>query len=174
MTKDRGSNSRLLFLALAFLLIATIAGAVVFSKVQQSKSRVNTMPRVLSKIKNLQVISATVINPDTPAAGVAIEIRNNSELAVMAVDLVSGEGAITKNGLSDEDHPIVVIPPHGTTIVEMTFGEMTPGAPLVVSAVTYADGTEEGEEEPLRIMHKIREHDKAKMKTEREEKKEGQ
>jgi hypothetical protein len=78
----------------------------------------------------------------------------------MAVDLVAGEGAVTKNGLTDEDNPIVVIPPHGTTTIEMGFGAMTPGAPLVVSAVTYDDGTDEGDEKSTRAMHMVRRRDR--------------
>ena len=90
----------------------------------------------------------------------------------MAVDVVAGEGAITKNGLTDQEHPIVVIEPYGTTIVEMAFSAMTPGAPLVVSAVTYADGSEEGNPASLDIMHRIRAHDRAKILAEREKQRE--
>jgi hypothetical protein len=85
----------------------------------------------------------------------------------MAVDLVCGEGAITRNGLTDEDNPIVVIEPFGTTTIQMGFSEMTPGAPLIVSAVTYADKTEEGDEQSLRIMHKFRDSDKERLRTEK-------
>jgi hypothetical protein len=46
----------------------------------------------------------------------------------------------------------------------MSFSAMSADAPLVVSAVTYADGTEEGDEKSLRAMHKIRDHDKKVMK----------
>ena len=119
------------------------------------------MPSVFSKVKNLEVVRAWIEGAGTPAVSAAVEIRNNSDKAVMAVDLVCGEGGITRNGLTDEEHPVVVIQPHGTTTVEMGFGEMTFGAPLVISAVTYADGTEEGEEASLKAMHMARAHDRA-------------
>jgi hypothetical protein len=173
MMKDRVGKRRFLFLAFAALLTAAIAGAVVFSKVQQPKPRVATMPPVFSKVKNLAVVNAMIINPDTPYVGVRVQIRNNSSLAVMAVDVVAGEGGVTKNGLHDEDHPIVVIEPYGTTTVDITFSEMTPGAALVVNAATYADGTEDGAEESLGLMHKIREQDRARIKAEREKEKGG-
>jgi hypothetical protein len=126
------------------------------------------MPLVFSKIPSLEVVKATIIDADTPAARVAVEIRNNSDRIVMAVDLVSGEGGVTKSGLSDEDNPIVVIEPHGTTTIKMGFGEMTPGAPLVVNAVTYADGMEEGDESSLKVMHSGRDHNRAVSRARKE------
>jgi hypothetical protein len=136
-------------------------------KPQEPRKTVSAIPPTFSKVKTLQIVSTKVINENTPAIGVAVEIRNNSPKAVMAVDLVCGDGAITKNGLTDADKPIVVIEPFGTTTIEMTFGEMTYGAPLVISAATYQDGTEEGDEESLGIMHKVRERDRERMKTAR-------
>ena len=127
-----------------------------------------SMPQVFSKVKNLEVVNAWIEDPGTPAVRAVVEIRNNSDKAVMAVDLVCGEGGITRSGLTDEEHPIVVIKPHETTTMEMTFGSMTFGAPLVVSAVTYADGTEEGEEASLKAMHMVRAHDRAEVKARKE------
>lgn len=164
------SRSRMLFSTAAALALC-LAGIVVLSKSTQQKARVNKMPEIFSGVKRLEVVKASII--DTPAAGVRLEILNNSPLAVMAVDVAAGEGAITKNGLTDQEHPIVVIEPYGTTIVEMAFSAMTPGAPLVVSAVTYADGSEEGDPGSLDIMHRIRAHDRAKILAERDKQKRG-
>jgi hypothetical protein len=164
---------RIVFLAAA---IAAIAGALsigVLSKSHQQKQRTHTLPEIYSKIKNLEVIKATIIDADTPAARVQIEIWNHSSQAVMAVDVVAGESAITKNGLTDEEHPLVVIEAYETTTIEMPLGNIDPGTPLVVSAVTYADGTEEGEAESLKIMHLTRARDKARILAEREKQKGG-
>lgn len=170
MTTRERRDRRLIFFAAAILVIASVVGAVVFSKAkkQQPRERASSIPPVYSKIKNLEVVSATIIDPGTDAARVAVEIRNNSDKAVMAVDLVSGEGGVTRSGLSDEDNPIVVIQPHGTTTIKMNFGEMTPGAPLVVSAVTYADGMEQGDEASLKVMHTARDHDRAVSRARKE------
>jgi len=122
------------------------------------------MPPVFSKVKNLEVVNAWIANPGTAAAGVAAEIRNNSLKPVIQVDLACGEGGITRSGINDmhgEEDPIVVIQPGGTTTITMNFGEMTAGMPLVVSAVTYADLTEEGDQSSLKAMHSARAHDKA-------------
>ena len=127
----------------AMLIAALLISAVVFSAKRQQPNkqveqqpRVNYMPPLFSKVKNLEIVRASIINPGTAAAGVEVEIKNNSNKDVMAVDLVCGDGSITRNGLTDEEHPIVVIKPNDTTTIRMNFGEMTFGAPLVVSAVT--------------------------------------
>jgi hypothetical protein len=164
-----------IFLFASILISGVLISSVAFSaKIQQPKKawpkepRVSSMPPVFSKVKNLEVVRAWIEDAGTPAVRAAVEIRNNSDQAVMAVDLVCGEGGITRNGLTDEEHPIVIIQAHGTTTMEMSFGEMTFGAPLVVSGVTYADGTEQGDAESLKAMHMVRDHDRAKLKAEKE------
>jgi hypothetical protein len=164
-----------IFLFASMLVSAALISTAGFgAKRQQPKKewpkepRVNSMPPVFSKVKNMEVVRALIVDAGTPAVRAAVEIRNNSDKAVMAVDLVCGEGGITRNGLTDEEHPIVVIQPHGTTTVEMNFVSMTFGAPLVVGAVTYADGTEEGEEASLKAMHMVRDHDRAQRRAEKE------
>jgi len=165
------------FLFASMLISASLIGAGVLSakrqqptKQEETQPRVSSMPPVFSKVKKMEIVRTWIVDPGTAAAGVEIEIRNNSNKDVMAVDLVCGEGAITQNGLTDEEHPAVVIKAGGTTTIRMNFGAMTFGAPLVVSAVTYADRTEEGDERSLRAMHLGREHDRAviKAKNERE------
>ena len=155
------------------ITIGAILGFAGFTKTRQTQRGVITVPLTYSKVKSIQIVAAKVMNEGTPAAGVAVEVRNDSEKAVMAIDLVCGEGAVTKNGLTDEENPIVVIPPFGSTTIEMSFSEMTPEAPLVVSAVTYGDGREEGDERSLRAMHKAREHDRQMMKEIRARQNEG-
>lgn len=132
------------------------------------RPRVTTMPLVYSKIKDLEIVRTWIEDPNTPHASAAVEIRNNSHKDVLMVDLVSGEGGVTRNGLEDEEHPIVVITSGGTTTMRMNFGEMTFGAPLVVGGVIYADGTEEGDEASLKPMRILRSHDKAQRKAEKE------
>jgi hypothetical protein len=168
MSNNERRGRRLILFATIILMTASVISAVVISKGKKQRERVSTMPPVFSKVRTLEVVNATIVDPNTPAASVVVEIWNNSDKTVMAVDLVSGEGGVTRNGLSDEEHPIVVIQPYGTTKIRMNFGEMTPGAPLVVSAATYADGTEEGDESSLRGMHAKRALDRAQRKAEKE------
>lgn len=165
--------SRIVLFAAAIAAVAAAVSIGVVSKSRQQKERVYALPQIYSKVKDLEVINATIIDAKTPAARVQLEIWNHSSQAVMAVHVVAGEGSIMRNGLEDAEHPLVVIEPYGTTTIEMAFGEMTPGAPLVVSAVTYADGAEEGVQESLKIMNKIRERDRARIQAEREKEKGG-
>ena len=167
-----------LLLFATLLIAASVVAAAVFNarrqraqnQAEQQPPRVNYMPPYFSKVKNLEIVSASIWTdgPEAKAVGVEVEIKNNSNKDVMAVDLVCGEGGITRNGLTDEEHPIVVMHPNETTTIRMDFSAMTFGAPLVVSAVTYADGTEEGDPKSLRLMHLAREHDRAVMKAKKE------
>lgn len=160
---------RLLLIVVGISLGSLVAFVAFSKKIEPQRKMVTAVPPVLSKIKSIEVVSTKVINAGTPTAGVAVEIRNNSAKAITAVDLVCGDGAVTKNGLTDEQNPIVVIEPYNTTTLEMSFSEMTSDAPLVISAVTYADGTEEGDEKSLAIMHKIRARDRERLRSQRKE-----
>jgi hypothetical protein len=168
MSKARRGRALIVLSAVALVGSLISYNAVSKRREPLPQKVVTKIPPVYSKVKTLEVVGVKVLDENTPAASVSVEIFNNSDKAVMAVDLVCGEGAITKNGLTDEENPIVVIEPYGVTTIEMTFGAMTPNTPLVISAVTYADGTEEGVEESLRAMHRLREHDRAILKKERE------
>jgi hypothetical protein len=165
-----------ILLSAATLISTLVITAGVFStrrlRSQQAEQqpRVNYMPPFFSKVKQMEIVRASLWISDRAVepVGVEIEIKNNSKKDVVAVDLVCGEGSITHNGLTDEEHPVVVMGPNETTTIRMDFSEMTFGAPLVVSAVTYADGTEEGDEKSLRRIHLAREHDRAVIKAQKE------
>lgn len=162
-------------LILRFILAALAIGVgsylaiVTFSKRPEPQQRkVTSMPPVYSKIPTIEILSSKVIEEGTPGASVEIEVKNNSPKAVMAIDLVCGEGGVTRNGLTDEENPIVVIEPYGTAKLHMTFGAMTPDAPLVISAVTYEDGMEEGDAKSLELMHRVRQRDRERLRAERQ------
>ena len=165
---SRIAKRRWFLLFASMLITASLITAAVFSARRQKaqnpaeqQPRVNHMPPVFSKVKDLEIVRTWIIDPGEVGAGVAVEIRNNSNKDAVAVDLVCGEGGITRNGLNDEDHPIVVVKAHETMTMRMTFSAMTFGAPLVVSAVTWADGSEEGDKHSLRLMHLDRQRNRA-------------
>ncbi|MDQ1614022.1 MAG: hypothetical protein QOG00_3953 [Pyrinomonadaceae bacterium] len=154
----------------ALFAAGSIVGIVInghsASMARQEAKRALTLPKIVSKVGKLEVVSAMIVRAGTPDAAVAVEIRNNSDLAVMAVDLSTRDevnsGGITREGLDDPDKPGIVIEPHGSITMEIGLSEMIPDVPLVISGVTFADGTEDGEEWALELMRKNRARAKAK------------
>ena len=84
----------------------------------------------------------------------------------MAVNIACGNASISKDGLGDEEHPIVIIEPYGTLEAEMT--DLTRGAPIQISSATFQDGTEEGDKSSVELMQKLRARDRAQHKAARE------
>ena len=82
-------------------------------------------------------------------------IKNNSNRAVMGIEISCGRGSIAKDGLEDDEHPTAIIDPYGTLAAEMS-DEMTPGHPIVITAAVFDDNSEEGEKSSLDLMHKVR------------------
>jgi hypothetical protein len=168
------ANRRWIFL-FAALMLATpfVVSAIVSSarkqqpKISESKGRLTSIPRVMSKVRDLEIVNARIVRADTEAPGVGFEIRNNSDRAVMAVDIMCGGAGMSKDGLADEEHPTVVIEPYGTLAVEMN-DEVTPGLPIVLSGAAFADGKEEGTETSLKAIHRGRKHERERLKAERE------
>jgi hypothetical protein len=136
---------------------------------QQEKNQVVDVPKVISKIKHLEVISTTVKREGEPGAVVAIEILNNSEKPIIAIAIESGDekdaSGINKNGFRDGQPPLVVIEPYGTITMEMAISNLLPGKPLKIAGVIYADDSEAGEEAALGTMHRQRAHKKDKAST---------
>lgn len=160
-------------LALTISVIAVVSGATL-SKVgittsggqsRQEQKRVNKLPQVISRVRHLEVVNVKVVKIGE-SDGAEVEIRNNSDLAVMSVTISTKDkvnsGGVTREGFDDPDNPKIVIEPHGTTIITMGFGEMIPDVPLVVSAATFADGTEDGDSSDLEMVRAGRAHQKAR------------
>jgi hypothetical protein len=61
----------------------------------------------------------------------------------------------------DEDHPVVIIKPHGTYTMRMSFGEMMANFPLVINGATFSDGSEDGDKFILDDARASRAHERA-------------
>jgi hypothetical protein len=184
MTNVKRRGRRLIFFAAAILMTASVVGAAVFSKLRQAptdKKRVTTLkaefvtkpPAISSKVKNLEVAGVAIVRQGTPRAAVAIQIINNSDLPVMALDISSGDSndfsSLGLDGLDDPDNPEVLIPPHSLKTIEWELGAILDGYPVVISAASFANGVEDGEPRALEIMHRDRERAKAKRDAARKE-----
>jgi hypothetical protein len=154
------------FLLLASMLIGASVVTGSFRPARQVKSqkkqkRVTELPLVISHVPKLKIVSVVVQDAETSNQIAVVEILNTSPLAVTAVELSTKDkhgdsGAVGEDGLYDPDNPYVVIPPYGTKKMKMGFGAMIADAPLVLSAATFEDGSEEGDKWSLDAMKVFR------------------
>lgn len=132
---------------------------------QQAAKPAPKLPLIISNVKKLEVISATIQEEDGQYPAVVLEIRNKSDVAVTAILIESGDeintSGISRQGDDEDGNPRVVIEPRGTIKMMMVLSDVIPGAALRVAGATYADGTEEGEKSALRSIHGQRARDKA-------------
>jgi hypothetical protein len=152
-------NLTLSLLSVLFVVALCIVSVVAVKRQQDSAE----MPKVTSKVKGIEVLSVTVKGEGEPNAVLVVVIRNNSDQAVVAVTLVSGNrqdaSGITVNGFHPGDEPpFPVIEPHGTKTIELPVSNLLPGSSIRVSGAVYADSTEEGEETTLEIIRGQRKH----------------
>ncbi|HEY0005029.1 MAG TPA: hypothetical protein VGB17_09485 [Pyrinomonadaceae bacterium] len=140
-------------------------------KKRQEKKLVTKLPSVISHVRDLEVVSATVVGEDTPEATAVVKIRNNSDLGVTAVEISTkndiDSGAVNIDGLDDPDNPNVIIRSHETITLKMGLNEMVPDVPLIVSGATYVDGTEDGDAWSINAMRKVRERRHAERKAQK-------
>lgn len=155
--KSPNRHRRIVILIFAMLVLASGIAMVVFSaKRLRRKPSQEPLPPIISKVKDLEGINPRFVNLNTDAEGIAFEVFNKSPRAVMAIRIRSGDAGLAKDGLRDEEHPLVVIDPYGSLPVEIT--NLTRGKPIVITAATFQDGKEEGEDSSLEFMKKSREH----------------
>lgn len=170
MNTHKRNFKHALSLVAVILIAATALAFAQMSRVTSSRQetkRVTKLPQITSRVKNIEVVSARVERESEPTAAVVIEIKNNTDKPVIAVTLESGNGkdayGVTTNGFREGDEPpLVVMEPHGSIAVEMPLSNLTPGEPIKVGGVIYADGTEEGDDVTLKTMRSQKEHYKAK------------
>jgi hypothetical protein len=173
---NKARRRRVIFFSAAILLTASAVSLGVFSKIRQEPKqqrrvtavkaeRVTTLPAVISKVKDLQVAGATLLNQGTPQAAVAIDIINNSDQPVISLEITTGDAndwsSLGIDGLEDPDKPQVAIPPHSLKTFTWFLGEVLEGYPIVITGASFANGTEDGDARTLDTMHKDRERNRA-------------
>lgn len=163
-------------IVMAGLVIASliVTAAVLSARWQSPKDKrlkewLSSTPQSGTKVKDLEIINLRVVGQDSDLPGVAFEVWNKSNRAVMAIEISCGKGSIAKDGLEDEDNPTVVIEPHGTLPVEMN-SELDPGNSIVITAAIFNDNKEEGQKSSLDLMHKVRARQRALLKAKKEKK----
>ena len=122
-------------------------------------AKVTTPPRVSSNIKGLEISGVNLINQGTPESAVAIDVVNNRDEAVMALDFVAGKNdysGLRFDGLLQEDNPLIIIPPHSLKTFEWSLGSVMQGETISLEAAIFADGKEEGNKRFLDALKKTR------------------
>jgi hypothetical protein len=149
-------------LCLCLLLALWLVGAVIARRPTQG----GQLPKVISKVKNLEVVGVSVRREDEPTAVLAVEIRNNSDKPVVAVTLESGDeqhaSGIDINGDTGDAPPETVIEPGGVRTVELPLSDIRENNLVKVGGAIFADGSEDGDAVTLRSMHEHQKSDKAK------------
>ena len=167
----KGPKRRALLFMLGLLGISCVVSVVVLSARIQSQSKqpkdwLRSIPGVESKVKNLQIINPRIVRAGTEMPGVEFEVLNNSDKAVMAIEISCGKHSIAKDGLEDEENPTALIEPYGTLQAEMS-GQLEPDKPLVITAAVFDDGKEEGISSSIELMHKVRTRQRESLKARR-------
>lgn len=146
--------------ALCFSLAA--AGCIAVVATATRRQDAPKLPKVVSKVKHLEVVGMTVENAGQPDEAVAVEIYNNSDRPVLALTIESGDDRNTSGVAASgfvEDPPLVVIQPYGRITRRMPTQNLLPGRPLKVSAAIFADGSVEGEPRAQDNLRRYRERD---------------
>jgi len=164
--KNSPTLRRVLLISTLLVLLVVIAASVYTqaSKFQKKETKqsnyghtyeptsVTVAPEVKSDIKGLEISGVTLINQGTPAASIAIDVTNQREEAVMALDFISCKGdrsGMAMDGLLEEESPLVIIPPHSLRTFNWGVGAILEGTPVVLAAAVFSDGKEEGDKTSL-------------------------
>jgi hypothetical protein len=162
-----GNSNRLtrLILISTLLVLSSVLAAVVYtqtSKTQKPKNipraweveKVTAAPEVKSAVKGLEISSVRLSNAGTPTVQILIDVINHRDEDVMFVDFVCGigkttSGGVGRDGLYDEDNPVVIIPRHSLMTIDFFLNSFIEGEPIVLAVAAFSDGKEEGEPRSL-------------------------
>lgn len=145
-----------LLLALASVIAATRVLVKKNREANQSKESPKTyvahtvkdLPQVFSQVKGLQISGVSLENQGTPQAALVINVTNNRDEAVMAIDFVAGKenySGLREDGLLEEGHPRMIIPPHTLRTFKWNLGEIITGEDVNLVAAIFDNGKEEGD-----------------------------
>lgn len=159
--------------ALALVLGALIGlGLYSISSVRATKQEpvkkdlIKKVPEIKSCVSTIEVLKAEIKDQI-----VEVEVKNIGEIGMTAIALTSAKGreAHTNSLSADFDEsktPIIVLQPEMTTILKMEVANIFKGFPLTISAVMYADGTDEGCTTSLQTLRKLKANDEARARGE--------
>ena len=171
--KDSRTLRRLLIIS-TLVVLSTVVAAGVYtraSKLQKNQTnhgrfcdpaKVKSAPPVVSKVKDLEISQVTLVDEGTQFAALEINVTNNRDEAVMALDFSAGPmgdySGLSFDGLLMEDSPSVAIPPHTLKSFRWHLSEIKEGQTVVLDAAEFADGKEEGDKFTLNGMKITRRH----------------
>jgi hypothetical protein len=149
---------------IALITILTISIIAKIPAQQQSAEQASTknLPQITSKVRNLEVTKVTVRAQGRHNPDITLEIKNKSELPIIAFIVTFGRRSISRDGGLLSDAPSIVIAPHETTKLYISLSDLNQDTPVVVSGAFYADGTEDGEDAALRELHEQRKYEREK------------
>lgn len=180
MKTQTHTSKRLWFLGAVALLggfaISFLAARHTANIRQQEQKPVTskaTLPKLISKVKKLEIVSAKISGEGEPGAVVSVEVKNNSDLAVTYFALTNGtiktsEYGVSRDGLDVPGAPQVVIEPYGTATLNMSLISLDGKYPIVLSAAGFIDGAEEGDEAVIEHMRDVRARNKARREAEKD------
>ena len=135
-------------------------------------AKVTAAPEVRSLIKGLKISAVKLIDEGTPEAAIEIDVINQRDEDVMAVDFIAGvgkstSGGIAMDGLLLEDSPLVIIPRHSLKTFTWNLGSILEGETVILAVAVFSDGKEEGDKQSLDRLKKSRMHYQEKWRKEK-------
>jgi len=156
--------SLILFLTLVLvILVAAVAARkwptrLANQQARQENQEIQSLPPVVSSIKGIEVISAFI----DEKGSANITVINKTEKPIIGLSLSAGNMTFSDdNGISQDIPKILVAPNHSYTFQE-SITNIKGHGPIRVSAVFYADNSEEGDDTVRKNVHDERERQREK------------
>lgn len=161
--RDKNRRLHLVFLVAALMLATSILATVGFRSVRGKKllenyhgqkqflkhvkpEEVTKLPNITSRIKGLEIVSATISDMATPQAALVVEVRNNTDLSVACLNFFTQSAdkvdmaSPHDDGLENPAEPQVLIPPHGSNFFKWpTTALLDLQFPIEITAVSFVN-----------------------------------
>jgi hypothetical protein len=163
---------RMPVLLIALLFLSLVIAAGVYSRSSEPQKnvkdhqrtyqadKVKIAPQVVSKIPGLEISGVNLIDQGTAQASIAIEVTNNRDTAVMALDFVAGKPETTSGGIAMDgllaNPPREIIPAHTLERFVWHLGGIMEGETVFLAAAIFSDGKEEGAQGSLDTIKRTR------------------
>lgn len=157
------------FLALAAFVISSGRAKHAAQEPQKERAITTAVPRIVSHVTGIRVNGVSIKNAGASNATVVVEVENTSEVGVTAISMEStngeeGSGVSLGGSFQADGEPLVVIKPHEARTLEIALVNVFPDVALEIGSVMYADGTENGREQSLKILRDLKNDAKKKAK----------
>ena len=160
----RTHKKTVMFLAIGVCIglvawFALLEGASRASQEKSQRPTLSKLPKIKSCVQHVKLVKAELVDQGDAQVAV-LEVENQAYVGVISISIETtvdqSTYSVVECAFSPDKPPLIIIPPHEKRTIQI--GNLAANSPILIGAVMFSDGTEEGCGSSVKTMREIKDH----------------